>query len=331
MKLIKLFNTYDSLQGLISLSKEAAKTDDPTFHFFKQNARNNFFDLEAAFRIFRKTHSKEVAEPLYTIYKSAEDALGKYDFISTSGNKILSDTSIPEEIKEKVNHQEKKARIELKQFLHQEKWLPDATENVSEQHKQMEDILATDSADFRKDYIKFLSKTISKIEEEYRKGELDPHLLEEGIHEIRRKIRWISIYAKISGGFIQTQKSEKTNSEYKKYLTEQIITSPFSKLPPCPKGVEPITIRFENFAALCWMIEALGKLKDEGLNYEKQVHLLGDEKSNKNKKKDSKNSPDTLARITEESLKICDEFFIKDNILNRLVEDINQNKTQKSH
>ncbi len=326
MKLINLFNTYDSLQGLISLSKEAAITDDPTLHFFKQNARNNFFDLEAAFRIFRKTHSKEVAEPLYEIYKSSEDAIGKYDFISSSSSKIASDTKLSEELKEKIIHQEKKARIELKQFLKKENWLPDATENVSKQAEQMEDILSTDSDDFRNDYIKFLSKTISKIDEEYRKGELDPHLLEEGIHEIRRKIRWISIYAKISGGFIQTQKSEKVNSEYKKYLTEDSISSPFIKLPPCPKGVEPINIRFENFVALSWMIQELGDLKDEGLNYENQVRLLGEEKSTENKKKDSKKSPDTLTRITEEALKICDEFFIKDNILTRLAEDINQNK-----
>lgn len=326
MKLIKLFNTYDSLQGLISLSKEAAKKEDPTLHFFKQNARNNFFDLEAAFRIFRKTHSKEVADPLYEIYKSAEDSLGKYDFINWSSSKILSDTELPEALKEKIIHQEKKARIELKQFLHKEKWLPDATENVSKQAEKMKDILATDSEDFRYEYIKFLSKNISKIDEEYRKGELDPHLLEEGIHEIRRKIRWISIYAKISGGFIQTQKKEKINDEYKKYLTEEIISSPFIKLPLCPEGLEPITIRFENFVALSWMIQALGELKDEGLNYENQTHLLGEEKSTENKKNDSKNSPDTLARITEEALMICDEFFIKDNILTRLVEDINQNK-----
>jgi hypothetical protein len=326
MKLIKLFNTYDSLQGLISLSKEAAKKEDPTLHFFKQNARNNFFDLEAAFRIFRKTHSKEVADPLYEIYKSAEDSLGKYDFINSSSSKILSDTELPEALKEKIIHQEKKARIELKQFLHKEKWLPDATENVSKQAEKMKDILATDSEDFRYEYIKFLSKNISKIDEEYRKGELDPHLLEEGIHEIRRKIRWISIYAKISGGFIQTQKKEKINSEYKKYLTEEIISSPFIKLPLCPEGLEPITIRFENFVALSWMIQALGELKDEGLNYENQTHLLGEEKSTENKKNDSKNSTDTLARITEEALMICDEFFIKDNILTRLVEDINQNK-----
>ena len=326
MKLIKLFNTSDSLHGLISLSKEAAKTDDPALSFFQQNARNNFFDLEAAFRIFRKTHSKEVAEPLYEIYKSAEDAIGKYDFVNSSSSKILSDAKLTEELKEKIIHREKKARIELKQFLKKKNWLPDATENVSKQLEQMEEILETDSEDFRNDYIKFLSKTLSKIDEEYRKGELDPHLLEEGIHEMRRDIRWISIYAKISGGFIQTQKKEKINSEYKKYLTEEIISSPFIKLPPCPEGVEPITIRFENFAALSWMIQELGKLKDEGLTYENQVLLLGEEKSTGNKKNDSKNSPDTLARITEEGLKICDEFFIKDNILTRLAEDINQNK-----
>ena len=326
MKLQNLFNTHNSLQEVAILSVAASKTPQPALHFFLQNARNNFFDLEAAFRIFRKTHGKDVAESLMETYKEAEDALGKYDFENTTAQLLLKNSELPAAIKDGTLLSKKKALIELKQFLLKNKWLPDATHLVTAQTNKMEDILSVSFADFRDNFIDFLSKTARKTTEQYRKGELDPHLLEEGIHEIRRKIRWISIYAKISGGIIQTQKNEKVNSEYKKYLTEEIISSPFIKLPLCPEGVEPITIRFENFAALSWMIQALGELKDEGLNYENQTHLHGEEKSTENKKNDSKNSPDILARITEEALKICDEFFIKDNILTRLVEDINQNK-----
>ncbi|MBK7963919.1 MAG: hypothetical protein IPK10_00430 [Bacteroidetes bacterium] len=326
MKLIKLFNTYDSLQGLISLSKEAAKTDDPPLSFFKQNARNNFFDLEAAFRIFRKTHSEEVAAPLLEIYKSAEDALGKFDFVKESGSEILKTGNLSEEIKKTVLLQEKKAQIELKQFLLREKWLPDATEKATDHLDRMKNILEVDSSDFRNDFIKFLKNSTSKIDAEYRKGELDPHLIEEGIHEIRRKLRWISIYAKIAGGFIQTQSFKKVSQEYDKYLTPEVISSPFTKLPKCPKEVEPIFIKHENFLALSWMIQALGDLKDKGLILENQKHLLGDQSTRKGDKKEESSSLNNLQEISEKALKICDQFFIKDNLLGRIADDLQENK-----
>lgn len=326
MKLLRLFNTNDSLQKLISLSKEAAKSDDPTLHFFQQNARTPFFDLEAACRIFRKTHSKEVAEPLLEIYKSAEDALGKYDFIREAGSETIKNAALSEEIKNKVLLQEKKTQIELKQFLLREKWLPDASENVSNHLEQLKNILETDSSEFRNDFIKFLKNSTLKIDTEYRKGELDPHLIEEGIHEIRRKLRWISIYAKIAGGFLQTRSSKKIPQEYEKYLMPEVISSPFTQLPNCPKDVEPIYIKHENFLALSWMIQALGVLKDKGLIQENQERLLVDQSSRKNDKNGGSKLIDNHQEISEKALKICDQFIIKDNILGRLAEDLQENK-----
>jgi hypothetical protein len=163
MKLLRLFNTNGSLQSLISLSKEATQSNNPTLYFFQQNARTPFFDLEAACKIFRKTHSEDAVESLLEMYKSAEDALGKYDFILQSGSEILKKTSLSEEIRNKIILQEKKAQIELKQFLLREKWLPDATENASNHLERLKNILETDSSEFRDDFIKFLKNSVLKI------------------------------------------------------------------------------------------------------------------------------------------------------------------------
>lgn len=326
MEIGKIFNTNDSLKKIIKLSITSSKKENPTLHFFQQNARTSFFDLEAACRIFRKTHSKVIAEPLLEMYKSAEDAIGKYDFIKQSGSEILKNGKLLEEIKDKVLLQEKKAQIELKQFLLREKWLPDATDKVTNHLELMKNILETDSSEFRNDFIQFLKYSTLKIDKEYRKGELDPHLIEEGIHEIRRKLRWISIYAKIAGGFIQTRASKKVPPEYEKYITQEVILSPFTQLPECQKEVEPILIKQENFLALSWIIQALGELKDKGLIQEKHEQLLGERSPSKDNKNGESSSIDNHQDIREKALRICDQFFIKDNILGRIADDLQENK-----
>lgn len=328
MKLQNLFKTYNSLQELAILSVAATKTPEPALHFFLQNARNNFFDLEATFRIFRKTHGKDQAESLMETYKEAEDALGKYDFENTTTQLFLKNSELPVSIKESILLSEKKAYIELKQFLHKNKWLPDATNSITEQKNKMEEILSVSYADFRDDFIDFLSKTARKTTEQYQKGELDPHLLEEGIHEIRRKIRWLSIYIKISGGIIQTKKNDKQSSEYKKYLREDILASPFMKIPPSHNSIKPLLIQFENFAALSWMIQELGQLKDQGLTYERILQLTKSEsKSTTNALLKTHHLHEgTLDEIKEKAESISNDFFLKDDILSRLAADFNQNK-----
>jgi 3-deoxy-D-manno-octulosonic-acid transferase len=74
------------------------------------------------------------------------------------------------------------------------------------------------------------------------------------------------------------------------------------------------------------MIQALGELKDKGLIQENTERFLDDQSSRKNANKRGNKLIDNHQEISEKALRICDQFFIKDNIPGRLADDLQENK-----
>ena len=72
---------------------------------------------------------------------------------------------------------------------------------VGEALRQVRDLVAVhvveEDGKFRNRLGEFLARELEKTEEQYRDGELNPHQLEGGLHELRRKLRWFSIYAAV--------------------------------------------------------------------------------------------------------------------------------------
>jgi hypothetical protein len=98
--------------------------------------------------------------------------------------------------------------------------------------------------------------------------------MEEDVHELRRQLRWLSIYPQAMRGSIQLQLG-KTNPQYlKKYLTKSITTSPYNKMPPKGKLKSVLLLDKNRFLALSWMIASLGEMKDAGLQIEALKHAL---------------------------------------------------------
>jgi hypothetical protein len=89
--------------------------------------------------------------------------------------------------------------------------------------------------------------------------------MEADVHELRRKIRWLSIYPQALQGCIQLSKNKKIPAYLNKYLTKEIITSPFNKMPDAGNCHYFLMLDGNHFYALSWMIAKLGNLKDNGL------------------------------------------------------------------
>ena len=77
----------------------------------------------------------------------------------------------------------------------------------------------------------FYGESIYSINEFVTKTKYHFDNVEEDVHELRRKLRWLSIYPQALQGFIQYSKDKKTELHLKKYLTKQIVNSPYNKLP----------------------------------------------------------------------------------------------------
>lgn len=92
--------------------------------------------------------------------------------------------------------------------------------------------------------------------------------MEAHVHEMRRKLRWISIYAQSLSGLVALYNPRRDYGWESKFITQAEIKSPFNKL---PAGDPKIFMAKKPFLALSFLIRRLGEIKDgAGNKYESQ-------------------------------------------------------------
>lgn len=290
--------------------------------FFKNGGRNVLFRLEALCRAYRGITNKKFFDTWYKQFKLVEDMLGDMDhqlamhehFSSVSGLQKASEKTFMV-----VYHQYATMTTEA---LTNGGFLNGSALKEFEEGLQM-----TDWPEGDKNKVEFalaICTELEKVEDKYRHGEIDPWDLEKGLHEIRRRLRWVSIYAQVAHGWVQLRKSPFIPEELEDYCTEEILKSPYNVLPKKPTGVTPLYVQSNYFYALSWMIQYLGDLKDEGLILE-SFDLL--KKENKISEKDLKAAkellPDsTLSELSYEAERALDKFFYDDYMGDRIVRDL---------
>ena len=99
-----------------------------------------------------------------------------------------------------------------------------------------------------------------KIESE----EIDLNLLEEGIHEFRRKLRWIGIYTSALRGKVLIATPEKGDA-LSKYVTKQNTEISFNIIQLNPDEKEMIKFLPGGYYAMSELINKIGDIKDTGI------------------------------------------------------------------
>ncbi len=318
----------DDISTLMQMPSALKKSESQVHAYYLAGARNNFFRLEAFCRIYREITSDDFYNEYYQVFKKAEDALGRYDHhyqlledVKKYGGKWPSGLL---RIFEK-NHDS--SAIETESWLKKEGWLdPEPLQLV-----KFSDLLNKSSGmeceKYKSGFGAFLLKAIKKITKEYGEGKINLNHLEDGIHELRRNIRWISIYTKVCSGMIQLSGDEIPDSFPPEYVTRNIMQSGFMKMDKAMKGIKPICIRTAHFAALSWMIDFLGKLKDAGIRSEACIPAFGkagitDLKKINSYLKDIRFdniSPQEIPSLAKEKLNL---FFNEHRILQQIADDI---------
>ncbi|MBL7923047.1 MAG: hypothetical protein JNL88_02505 [Bacteroidia bacterium] len=327
MNILEVFTVADHLNSLKQLSIKAGPAKKDSCPFYQLGARNFFFKLEAIARIFRETINEPYYDKIYNSIKLTEDALGQYDYQKVLADEFVNDGRLPDGFRTYFKNAETKGLNQLNLHLEENGWIPDANVKCDTLLLAYSDKATIDSNDFLPSYLKYLSGYIQKLEKNFREGKTDPEKIEEGVHELRRKLRWISIYTQVSGGIIQLTTKNKSNGINKKYLDPSILNSPFMKVPHAPKGLKTISIHIENFAALSWIINELGVYKDQGLRLEAiNRACLETVKPDAANKIQSILNPEeiSLDRISEKVRKITTGFFNEDKILSRILDDLKQ-------
>lgn len=251
------------LDQLRDLLQNAGKEKDPATWLFKNNARTPFFMLEALARLYEKMHDRKKFGRLRELFKLMEDCLGKIDYYNFLDESFRKNSKIPDAYK---GHARKQLRISVREFnelLVEKGWL--TKKRINKIHGKLRKVSWQDPAKDVDDIKCIYKSTITGIMQFVE--EIDFHFdnVEEDVHELRRKMRWLSIYPQALRGTVQYAPDSDPPEHLKKYLTEEIVNSPYNKLPGVGRNTHFLILDRNYFLSLSWMIAKLGDLKDEGL------------------------------------------------------------------
>ncbi len=251
-----------TLEGL--LQKSSAEKN-PGLWLYSNDARTPIFMLEGLAKLYAQLHNKKRFTKIKEDLKLLEDALGAIDYYDCFAKEFAAEPEIPEEITNYVQGQAREKIQHLNDLLIQRKWIGENADRLMKIRSKLGDAdwMKDDKeikaiAGFYKDSIKTINNFVTEINCRFTE-------LETQVHDLRRKLRWLSIYPRALQGAIQLTENNYTDDNLQKYLTEDIINSPFNKMPEAGNNRFFLMLEKNYFLALSWMIAALGKLKDNGL------------------------------------------------------------------
>ena len=261
---------------LIVVFKKAKTNANPALFLFKKNTRTQLFMAESILRVSNKLFEDKQIKKWHASIKKLEDYLGEIDYYVTS----LADFS-------------KLKTINSLQLQYISKKLDKAIDKLNEKLRK-NDFYLTDLVEMNSGFkINFNDNTIVlKLHEEI-KSELIEACeffnqfpkgftnMEAQVHELRRKLRWVSIYGESFQGLIVVREDKEKYKWEKAFITPNEIKNPYNKLPVKKNLNQYITFNKKAFFALSFVINNLGILKDKGLqlySLEKSIKKTDTEK-----------------------------------------------------
>ncbi|MEO7309619.1 MAG: hypothetical protein ABIX01_04420 [Chitinophagaceae bacterium] len=269
---LQRFNFY--LQQLQPLLDKASASDNPAKLLYEQGARTPIFMLEALARMYEKIHNKKIFGKQKVHFKLLEDMLGEVDYYDCFQKELKTVKKIPAAVKTYLQEKTEEKIAALNAVLAAEGWIRNDDKRMMKIASKLKkaDWLdeAEDAAAIKKQY----GKIIEGIIESIATNKINFDNVEDDVHELRRQLRWLSIYPQCFQGLFQLKAGGKPTAAQRKYLTKEITGSAFNKMPAKGKLQNTILLNANNFYALSWMIADLGKLKDSGLQIEVLTEAL---------------------------------------------------------
>ena len=250
---------------LQALFAQASHQKNPALWLYNNNARTLLFMLEALTKLHHATFDEKIFGKWDNRFKKLEDELGQMDYYVEFEKEFKANKKIPKEISTFLNSAIKASTESLNQRLINKGWLNgkllDFNVKISKYYCQYDEAYINEIKITLKEELQKIILFCEKLNYSFTN-------LENEVHEIRRKLRWISIYGQALNGLIQLKKSDKKPNYQTNYFTKEILTSPYNKLPEKPKGTAIMEYDSNSFFALSYVIKELGKLKDNGLKIE---------------------------------------------------------------
>ena len=265
---LNLFRT--ALIESISIHKTDHKKI-PGITLYEKNARTPLFQLQGLARIDSKiSRHKDLGAEWLDQFKKIEDALGKYDYwVAMIQNNVK--WKFPAEINAYFEQQANYNLGVLEHLLAEFGWMTKEVNDytysesaLNKFDKSSKNAKWYKSNKERIKLLKFFRDELLEINEKIETKELDLNELELGIHELRRKLRWIGIYSSALNGKIALGKPSK-NDALSQYVTKENIAVKFNQLPINANEKEIVYFLPGGFYAMSELIKNIGDIKDQGI------------------------------------------------------------------
>jgi hypothetical protein len=271
------------LHKVNTLLSESKNQENPALWLFLHDFRTPMFMLESLSKMYAQFHNKAFFIELNDRFKEVEDILGAIDYYAAFLREFHADEKIPSNVKNYLESKTREKIILFNEILNKKGW------NNGKTLRKINDGLTIAKWQNQEDEIanieKYYYKQVKKINGFVDEISFDFNNVETQVHELRRKLRWLSIYPQALQGAIQLHEIKTNSEQLKKYLTEEIVASPFNKLPESEDNKHHLFLEKNHFFALSWMIPELGKIKDKGLkitclkNAFQEISFLKDEEA----------------------------------------------------
>lgn len=307
---------------LQTLLTKAAEQKNPALWLFKNNARTPLFMLEALTRIHSKAFDEKLFDKWNKRFKKLEDVFGEIEQYTTLENQLKINKKVTKEFLKYFTVNSNNFLLKCNQRLQEKNWFEDKL-------KSFDYKLSEFDVEYNQEYLdelKFsIMDEIEAILDFSKKQNYHFTKMEEQVHELRRKLRWLSIYAQALNGLIQLKKTDKKTKFQIHYLTKEVIKLPFNKLPARPKNTALLEFDSDSFFAVSWLINELGKLKDSAIKIQKlsEAIFIAEDVTIAEANKKAITILGLKANAQDEILKqasaILETALTKDKILNHLV------------
>jgi hypothetical protein len=308
------------LKQLQTLLDKSSKQKNPALWLYLNNMRTPLFMLEGLAKMYIDIHNKKKFTKLKEHFKLLEDVLGAIDYYDSFAKEFSKNKNIPAAVVNYLQAQTREKIQSMNELLVENNWLGDDGDRIKKIQKKLNEADWLKEEEEVKGINEFYGKAIYEIAEFISDPKFHFDNVEADVHELRRKLRWLSIYPQAFLGCIQIGKAKIVAKHLSKYCTKEIVTSPFNKMPEAGDCKYFLLLEQNYFYSLSWMIAELGKLKDSGLKVIaikealQQTASVSDEEAYKKAYQMLGNKQLKLQQILKSADAICKTYFNEHNL-----------------
>lgn len=245
-----------------AIESEGATPDSVADQIVQGPSRIAAFNLQGLCRIYGD--ADDMFGKMRDDFKDLEDVIGQWDKYNNVLDKAKSSNK-SQAIVAKLEAKREEASQEIQRLMVDRKWVRDDGGETRLQKIQRH----LDEYDWKKykkdreDVLKYLIKELKAIDDTKYKFK---HLEEgNGLHELRRDMRWVSIEMRITNGLITFEKNPQKcpSKAYQDLVNQPIAQSKYSQLPPSPTETDTCKIPQCLYLGMAEMIEEIGAIKDD--------------------------------------------------------------------